>query len=445
MKKTLWILGFAAALSLSAGHPVDFEKNWHQWRGPYMTGYTPNGDPPLEWSETTNVKWKIPLPGKGHSTPIVWGDQIILTTAVDTGKRGSPAEPASGPQSGRQGMPPGRRTANVHRFDVLSVNRLSGKIDWQRTVAEETPEEATHEFGSWASNSAITDGEHIYAYFGSRGLFCLDMSGDLQWGRDFGQLEKRMEFGEGESVALYRDRLVVNWDSEGASFITALDKKTGRDIWKVDRDEGTSWTTPYIVEVDGKPQVVTSATKLIRGYDLETGRLIWQCGGMTQNAIPTPFAADGILYAMTGFRGNALLAIRLSGATGDITGTEAVVWKLDRETPYAPSALLIEDSLYFLRGNNGILSCFEAKTGREFYTGQRLDGIGNIFASPVGAAGRIYIAGQQGTFYVVKHGPRFEILAKNSLDDNFIASPVVLGKQLILRGYESLYCIEKAT
>jgi outer membrane protein assembly factor BamB len=289
----------------------------------------------------------------------------------------------------------------------------------------------------------VTDGEHIYAYFGSRGLYCLDREGQVKWERDFGQLSKRMNFGEGSSPAIYGDKIIVTWDHEGPSFIVAVDKKTGKDIWKVDRDEGTSWATPYVVDVDGKPQVITSATKLIRSYDLDTGELIWECGGMTQNAIPMPVATDGILYVMSGFRGNALLAIRLAGAKGNITDTDSIVWKHDKDTPYTPSPLLLGNYLYFLRGNNGILSCFDAKTGTPHYTAQRLEGMGNIFTSLVGAKDRIYVAGQKGTFYVVKQGPEFEILAKNTLDDNFNASPVVMGKQLFLRGYKNLYCIEQ--
>ncbi len=430
-------------LFLAAGNPPDFENNWHQWRGPYMTGFSPNGDPPVEWGESINMKWKTPIPGKGHSTPVIWGEQIILTTAVAMAGTDSSMDRARGPQARRQGMPSGRQTSEIHQFIVMSIDRNNGKILWQRTVSEEVPEEATHEFGSWASNSAVTDGERIYAYFGSRGLYCLDMEGKLMWDRDFGQMSKRMEFGEGESVALYGERIIVNWDHEGESFIVALDRKTGRDIWKIDRDEGTSWATPCVVSVNGTPQVITAATNRVRSYDLDSGKLLWECAGLTANAIPTPFAAEGILYVMSGYRGNALLAIRLDGAKGDITGTDAIVWELDRDTSYAPSALLMGENLYFLRSNNGILSCFDAKTGEEHFSGERLEGMGNVFASPVGAKDRIYIAGQQGTFYVVKHGTEFEILAKNSIDDNFIASPVILGKQLFLRGYSNLYCIEE--
>jgi len=444
MKKSVVLLGCVFVLSslfAAAENPSDFEKNWHQWRGPYMTGVSPDGDPALEWSETKNVKWKIAIPGKGHATPIIWEDQIFILTAVETDKEGQAQVQDSESTRGR-GMPL-TRTTKIHDFVVLAIDRNDGKILWQKTVKQEMPQEGTHEFGSWASHSPVTDGEHIYVYFGSRGLYCLDMKGNLKWERDFGQLSKRMNFGEGSSPAIYEDKIIVTWDHEGQSFIVALDKKTGKDIWKVDRDEGTSWATPYVIEIGGKPQVITSATKLIRSYDLGTGELIWECGGMTQNTIPMPLAADSILYVMSGFRGNALLAIRVAEAKGNITDSGAIVWKHDKDTPYAPSALLLDNYLYFLRGNNGVLSCFDAKTGKIHYTGERLEGTGNIFASLFGAKDRIYVTGQKGTFYVVKHGPEFAILAKNTLNDNFNASPVAVGKQLFLRGYKHLYCIEE--
>jgi outer membrane protein assembly factor BamB len=445
MKKTSVLAGFVfilMSLILASGNIPDYEKNWHQWRGPYMTGESPDGDPPIEWSETKNVKWKIAIPGRGHATPIIWNDTIFVLTAIETDKDTGAAEQSESTPQAHRGMPT-TRTMKIHKFAIFALDRLDGKILWEQTLKEEVPQEGTHEMGSWASHSPITDGENVYAYFGSRGLYCLDMKGNLKWDRDFGQLNKRMNFGQGSSPAVYGDKLIVNWDHEGQSFIIALDKKTGKDVWKVDRDEHTSWATPYIVEVSGKQQVITSATSLIRSYDLETGKLIWQCSGMTQNAIPTPFAADGILYVMSGFRGNALLAIRLEDAKGDITDTEAIVWKHDKDTPYAPSALLVNNYLYFLRSNNGILSCFNAKTGEAYYTGQRLEGMGNVFASPLAASDHIYIVGQKGTMYVIKHGQEFEVLAKNTLDDNFNASPVVIGKQLFLRGYKNLYCIEE--
>ncbi|UCE41351.1 MAG: PQQ-binding-like beta-propeller repeat protein [Candidatus Aminicenantes bacterium] len=444
MKKSVILIACVFVVTgsfLQAQSASDIEKYWHQWRGPFMTGVSPDGDPPVEWGETKNVKWKIAIPGKGHSTPIIWGDKIFILTAVETDKEGQALDQSSEPQHGR-GMPL-TRTTKIHRFVVMAVNRDDGRILWQKTVKEEMPQEGTHEFGSWASHSPVTDGEHVYAYFGSRGLYCLDFEGQIKWERDFGQLSKRMNFGEGSSPALFGDKIIITWDHEGQSFIVALDKKTGKDIWKVDRDEGTSWATPYVVEVNGKPQVIASATKLIRSYDLETGEQIWECGGMTQNAIPMPLTADGILYVMSGFRGNALLAIQLAKAKGNITDSDAIVWKHDKDTPYTPSPMIQGNYLYFLRGNNGNLSCFDAKTGTPLYTAQKLEGMGNIFASLVGAKDRIYVTGQKGTFYVVKQGPEFATLAKNILEDNFNASPVVLGKQLFLRGYKYLYCIEE--
>ena len=198
-----------------------------------------------------------------------------------------------------------------------------------------------------------------------------------------------------------------------------------------------------MAEVDGKPQVIASATNRIRSYDLATGELIWECGGMTSNVIPVPIESDGILIAASGFRGNALLAIKLSGARGDITDTEAVIWKLDKDTPYTPSTLIYDDKLYFLRANNGILSCYNLKTGKEYYSRQRLEGMGSLYTSPVGADGKVYILGQNGTMYVIQHGPEFKVLARNSLEDSFHASPAVVGRQMFLRGFRYLYCIEQ--
>jgi outer membrane protein assembly factor BamB len=443
-RKTILIgvLVLFTSLLWSADKPADYEKYWPQWRGPLATGVSPTGNPPTEWNEDKNVKWKIEIPGKGHSSPIIWGDQIFLTTAIATDKEGKPVEQAVDQVHGRRGRGmPIERTNKIHKFVLFSINRDDGKVLWQRTVKEELPLEGTHQFGSWASNSAITDGEHVYAYFGSRGLYCFSMKGDLKWERDFGQMNKRMNFGEGSSPALYGDKIVVNWDHEGVSFIIALDKKTGKDVWKVDRDEMTSWATPLIVEHDGKAQVITSATGLIRSYDLATGELIWESRGMTLNAIPTPVMTDGLVLLMSGFRGNALLAIRLSEAKGNITDTEAIVWKYDKDTPYAPSPLLFNEKLYFLKSNNGILSCFDAKTGEEHYSTQRLEGMGNVFSSPVGAQDRIYIVGQKGNMFVIKAGPKFEVLAKNKLDDNFNATPAIVDNLIYLRGYKNLYCI----
>jgi outer membrane protein assembly factor BamB len=429
---------------VSAGDQA--EAFWPQWRGPLLTGVAPKAEPPLEWSETKNVAWKVEIPGKGSSTPVVWGDHIFVLTAIPTAVRGA-APPVPEPEppavaSGRRRRGPrGIKPEFVQRFAILCINRKDGKVAWQRVLSEELPREGTHPTGTWASSSATTDGERVYAFFGSRGLYALDMAGEVLWERDLGEMTVKLGFGEGSSPALHDGRLVVNWDHEGDSFIVALDAKTGDELWRKTRDEGTSWATPLVVERDGKAQVVSSATNRVRSYDLANGELLWEASGMTANTIPSPVHADGLLFVTSGFRGNALLAVRLAEARGDITGTPAIAWSYDRDTPYVPSPLLYGDQLYLLKSNNGILIAFDAKTGERHY-GERLDGVPNVYASPIGAAGRIYVAGREGAVAVVRSGAKFELLAVNELDDGFDASPVAVDGELYLRG-KHLYRISE--
>jgi len=252
-----------------------------------------------------------------------------------------------------------------------------------------------------------------------------------------------VSFGEGTSPALHGDMLIVNWDHEGDSFICALNKKSGKEYWRTERDEVTSWGTPLVVDVDGDLQIITNGSNRIRGYDLTTGTPIWECGGMTRNTVPTPVAANGRAFVMSGFRGAALVAIDLVEASKDITGTEAVAWTHDKGTPYVPSPLLDEGRLYFLATNTGVLSCFDADTGEALYTGQKLAGIRGVYSSPVGAKNRVYFSGRNGVFVVIKNSGSYEVLARNSLDDSFSASPAIAGDELYLRGFKSLYCIAR--
>ncbi len=418
------------------------DRYWHQWRGPEASGVAPDADPPIEWSETKNVRWKIEIPGQGHATPIVWDNTVFVTSAVETNKQ-IELEPIEEEPRRRRGRRGGRsnRPSTVHKFVLFAINRTDGTIRWQQTAREEVPHEGTHQTGSWAANSPVTDGEHVYAYFGSRGLYCYDMQGNLQWAKDLGNMSTRRGFGEGSSPVLYGDTIVINWDHEGDSFIVALDKRTGAVLWKVDRDESTSWATPIVVEHNGTPQVIVNATNRTRSYDLATGKTLWECGGMTANTIPSPVTANGIVYVTSGFRGNALQAIRLADAEGDITGAAAVVWDYGRDTPYVPSPLLYGDTLYFLKHNRGVLSAFNASTGEAYYGPERLEGISDVYASPVGAGDRIYVVDRDGAALVIKHGSTFEVLAENLLDDGFSASPAIVGKEMFLRGNRSLYCI----
>ncbi len=412
---------------------------WPQWRGPLGTGAAVKGNPPVKFGENQNLKWKTPIPGKGHATPIIWGDKIIIQTAVPTTEK---VDGAIKEQSDGQRSMSGNQTDQVHEFKVILVNREDGKILWEKTVAKELPKESTHELGSWASNSPCTDGEFIYAYFGSRGIHCLDFNGNILWQKDFGQMEKVMNFGEGSSPYLYKDKLFIQWDHEGQSFIVALNKKTGEEVWKVNRDEGTSWATPLVVELNGQTQVITAATSEVRSYDFNTGEIIWTCTGLTRNVIPNPVYANGILYVMSGFRGNALMAIDPAKAKGNITGTDAVLWTYNQDTPYTPGPVLMNNKLYFLRANNGVLTCLDAKTGAVIYSKEKLEGISTLFSSPTGVDNRLYIAAEN-ICLVVNAGQNPEILSSNQLDDNFHASPVIVGNELILRGFKSLYCFEE--
>ena len=294
-----------------------FENNWAQWRGPYDNGVAPAGNPPLEWSETSNIKWKSEIPGIGHATPIIWENQIILLSAIQTDQKVKP-DTTGGEQEEADWMNP-KSTDYIHKFAVISVDRNNGKILWQTIVREELPYSHTHEFGSWASHSPVTDGEYIYAYFGSHGLYCMNFKGELIWERDLGRMEKVMSFGEGSSPYLYMDKLIVLRDHQGQSMLHVLDKRNGDILWEVERDEVSSWSTPSVVEYKGSPQLITSATNKIRSYNIDTGEVLWECGGLTRNVIPSPLYYEGMVYLISGFRGNALLAVDLFKASGDIS------------------------------------------------------------------------------------------------------------------------------
>lgn len=436
-----------AASILHAATPVkqrNVDTFWPQFRGPVGTGVAPKADPPTTWSEEENVRWKMELPGSGHATPVIWDDRIYLLAAVAT-KTDEPAEEPEEEEQAGEGRR-GRRMRtpapkHAFQFQVLCLDRKSGKTIWTTTVSEEIPHEGGHPDASQASNSPVTDGKHIYAHFGSRGLYCLDMKGKVKWKKRFGKMTTRNEFGEGSSPALHGDALVINWDHEGEDFVAAFNKKTGKQLWKVERDEPTNWSTPLVVEAGKKPQVIVSATNFIRAYDLKTGKEVWRCSGMTANTIPTPVAGRGLVYCLSGFRGNALLAIRYGAARGDISESSTISWKYDKHTPYVPSPLLYHDCIYFLDNNRPILSCLDARSGDENYVQQRLDGLDMIYASIVGASNRVYIVGRNGKTMVLKHGSQFEVLATNSLDDGFDASPAIAGDELFLRGRKHLYCI----
>jgi outer membrane protein assembly factor BamB len=439
----LALLACLLALPVLAGDDArrpgaEAARQWPQWRGPRANGVAPLADPPITWSETNNVRWKMALPGKGHSSPIVWGERVFLTAAVPVGEARKPVHDHA------PGTHDNVPVTHQHQFVAFAFSRRDGRILWKKVMREEFPHEGGHETGSLASNSPVTDGEHLYAFFGSRGLHCLDLNGDVRWQKDLGRMNTLHAHGEGSSPVLHGDMLVVCWDHEGDSALYAFDKRTGGERWKVARDEKTSWSTPLIVEYEGKPQIVVSATRRVRGYDPATGAQLWECAGLTDNVVSSPVYWQGMVFAGNSYYQQSMVAIRLAGARGDITGSDRVAWKLNRLTPYVSSPLMYDDTLYFLRHNQNVLSRLEPASGQPRGDPLRLEGIRDfIFASPVGAAGRIYVTGRDGATVVLRHDRHNTTLAVNRLDDSFSASPALADRELYLRGERFLYCVEE--
>ncbi len=427
------------SVSIASEERTDLNDNWHHWRGPLMNGAAPNAQPPLEWAETKNVKWKVEIGGVGNSTPIVWENRIFVLTTVQTDEKPNHPQVKSTGALGRSAVPAPNR---ILLFDVVCYNRDSGKIIWRKTATKQAPHEGIQRTNTFASASPMTDGKYLYVSFGSRGIFCYTLDGDLIWERDLGDIHTRKGFGEGASPFIYKDSLIVPWDQEGPSALYCLDAKTGVTKWKVDRDGVTNWNTPVVVEWDGKDQVIVNGKPTI-AYDLANGDIIWECGGQTISCIPTTIIDNGVAICMSGWRSASLYAIPLS-ARGDITDSKQIVWSRNKDTPYVPSALLYGERLYFTKHTSAIMTCLNAKTGKPIIESTRLPDLrGTLYASPVGAANRIYFMNRDGKTLVIENGDTVKKLAINELDDTFDASPVMIGKQILLRGRKYLYCIEE--
>ena len=500
MKSSIFSLSGSVLLGIGICHSTA-ESNWPTWRGPSGKG-TAEGAPPIEWDAKKNVKWKAEIPGRGMSTPIVWGNKIFVLTAIPTGEKKQPQ--GGSPQAGRggeRGRPSGggfNREEFMKRFDtnkdgqlsekereamraqfrrggsgsrsggrsrggrggrggfsmsqaptqaqkfaVVALDRETGKTLWQQSARQEFPHEGHHRDHGFASSSPVTDGKTLFVSFGSRGIYAYDLDGKKLWEKQLGKMRTRAGFGEGASPALTAKALIVLWDHEEQSFIVALDKQTGKELWRKNRDEQTSWTTPVVVKVNGREHIIVSGSKRTRSYDATNGEVVWESGGLTQNVIPTPVIGHGLVYVMSGFRGTALQAIKLT-AKGDVTDdTSAIAWSYDRSTPYVPSPALSGDRLYFHKSNSAYLSCFNAKTGKPLYVDERLEGIRGIYASPLAANGYLYVVGREGTSLVLKDSDKLEVVATNKIDEKMDASPVIVGDQLFLRGHQHLYCIAK--
>lgn len=453
------------AASAAAAGEVDeseYMRNWPHWRGPLANGIAPEADPPVTWSQDSNIRWKVELPGEGTASPIVWNDRIYILTAIETDRKGevankpqeeteeADAKPTAGDAaSGRRPRrSPGRGPFNItppenyYQFVVMCLDRATGKIIWQEIAREEVPHEGHHPDNGYASGSPTTDGKYLYASFGSRGTYCYDMNGNKIWERDLGDMRTRFSFGEASTPVLHDGSLIVMWDQEDDSFIYVLDAKTGKTRWERPRDEPSNWSTPLIVEHGGRTQIVTNGTTRVRSYDFDTGALVWECGGQTTNAIPAPVTTGGLVFCMSGLRGNAIYAIPLD-AEGDISDTDRIAWHRDQGAPYVPSPLVYGDRLFFTASNRNILSCLEAATGEPIIDRERLDDVRAFYASPVAAADRIYLIDREGTALVLKNATKLEVLATNRLDEPTDATPALVDNQIIIRSEKHLYCIEE--
>ncbi|MCM2374643.1 PQQ-like beta-propeller repeat protein [Rhodopirellula sp. ICT_H3.1] len=462
--------------------------DWPQWRGPDASGTATASNPPISWSESENVAWKVAVPGAGSSTAIVLGDRVYVSTAMKTDRvkedatagasttdtaENSPSntdERPRGPRDGgaREGGPGaenrggdrggpgggsrgarGRRgggggggsaPTNYYAFMVLCYDKATGEEIWRTTATEQVPHEAGHNTNTFASSSPVTDGKRLYVSFGSRGVHCLDLNGKLLWSKDLGKMQTRAQFGEGSSPAVHDGTLVVPFDHEGDSFIVALDAETGSEKWRQQRDEQTTWSTPLITQYDGRTQVIANGSNRVRSYDLATGEVIWECGGQASNPIPSPVRFEDNVIVMTGYRGYAIYSIPLS-SKGDITDSDSITWIEEDAAPYVPSPVLYKGQLYFVKANNGVLVSRDAKTGELLIDQTRLPNISTVYASPVAAAGHIYLTGRDGTTVVLRHGKTFEVVSTNKLDDTIDASAAIVGDEIFLRGKEHLYCI----
>ncbi len=445
MKRLIAIAGVLLFCALfGANLPITSsmaEDHWPQWRGPFFNGMA-RGNAPTEWSDTKNIKWKTPIAGRGFSTPIIWGDKLFLTTAVPTGKfDASVADAASQRRTNPNG---GSGEGQEHKFILLCLDRKTGKVLWEQVAKTAIPHEGYHRaYGSFASSSPVTDGQSVYVSFGSRGIYSYDLNGKMIWQKDLGvKMQMRNQFGEGSAPVLAGDTLIVNFDQETGSFIVAMDKRSGKELWRTSRNEVSTWANPLLIEHKGRRQLVVAGTGKTRAYDPANGKMIWEAAGLGLNAIPAPVWSDDLVYVMTGHFNPRLMAIRL-GKEGDLTNSDAVVWTHTRGTSYTPSPVLHEGRFYALT-DNAMLSCFDAATGKPFYHQQRLPQPDNFKASPVGADGKLYLAAESGAVYVVKMGEKFEVLATNLLEDQFfVASPVIVGGEIFLRGKNQMFCISE--
>jgi len=414
--------------------------NWPQWRGPEGSGISNEKNLPAEWTPTKNIKWKTPIDGRAHSSPIVWENRIFLTTAVE-GEVVPGASAVKHTEGGKEFKHPDSVGADKkHTFKVISIDRDSGKIVWQATAWEGTPYDNRHRKSSYAASTPATDGKLVYAFFGTEGLYAYDFKGKLAWKADLGKLGT-VGMGTGTSPILFNDLVIVQCDEENgaASFIVAVNKKTGKEVWRTPRKVQVSWSTPLLVKTATRSELITSGTEAVIAYDPATGKEIWRHKGVESNAIPSPVANNEMVFLVAGFPAKIAMAIKL-GQNGDLTGTPNVPWTYAKGTAYVPSPILYGDYLY-LTTDRGILTCLDAKTGEVKYEGGRIPIPATFTASPVAFEGKILMTSEDGDTFIVKAGPKHEVLGTNSVGEPVYASPAIADGRIFIRGEKNLYCI----
>jgi outer membrane protein assembly factor BamB len=434
----------AAAVAILAANGGAEPSYWPQWRGPQGQGISAEKELPTEWSATQNVAWKTAIPGLGHSSPIVWGSRVFLTTAVE----GPVVKPGStGVRHTIDGQdfvhPAGVGADKQHTFKVLAVDADTGKILWERTAWEGVPYDTRHRKGSFASPTPVTDGQAVYAFFGSEGLYAYDFEGKELWKADLGGIGT-MGVGVGTSPVLYGDLLILQCDEDNGdkSFITALDRKTGEPVWRVARKAQVTWATPILVKAEGRDELVTAGAEAIVSYDPRTGTELWRSKGLESNAVPTPVAEKDVVVVSSGYPAKIAMAIK-AGGSGDVTGSPRVLWSYNKGTAYVPSPILYDGHVYLMT-DKGLVTCLDAKTGAVKYEGGRVPVPAGFMASPVAYDGKIVLFSEDGDAFVLKAGPVHEVLRTNALGEPIFASPALSEGRLFIRGARHLYCVKGA-
>lgn len=416
-----------------------FAANWPQWRGPTGMGVSAEKNLPSEWTATKNIKWKTPIAGRGHSSPIVWGKRIFVTTAIE-GEVVAGAKAVKHVLEGDKEFlhPDSVGADRRHKFKVICIDRDTGKVLWEQTAFEGTPYDNRHRKSSYAASTPATDGKLVYAFFGAEGLYAYDMKGKLAWKADLGKLGT-VGMGTGTSPIIYGNLVLMQCDEEngGASFIVALDKKTGKQVWKTPRKVQVSWATPLLVRAGSRAELIASGTEAIIAYDPLTGKELWRHAGVSSHAIPSPVANSEMVYVSAGFPAKIAMAITLGG-TGDLA--EKVAWKYEKGTAYVPSPILYGDHLY-LTTDRGILTCLDAKTGAVKYEGGRVPIPATFTASPVAVDGKLLLTSEDGDTFVVKAGPVHQIIGTNTVGEPVYASPAIADGRIFIRAEKNLYAI----